>query len=214
MPRNDTRSETPSSPAQESSAEPIINIRGVKVGLGPLTREHLPTFTRWENDFTTGFYSGTPMRPRSLEAITAHLEEDLKGESRDRVGFIIYDLSTLKPIGDVVLREIWPVQGTAEMGISIGEKPYWGKGYGTEATTLILDYAFHALGLHNVMLRTADYNERAIGAYRRAGFREIGRRRESWKIGGRAYDTLYMECLSTEFSSPFPPVVPDPESGR
>jgi diamine N-acetyltransferase len=214
MPRNPTNADATTTPATALGAEPILNIRGVKVGLGPLTREHLPIFTRWENDFSIGFFSGTPMRPRSLEAITAHLEEDLKGESRDRVGFIIYDLATLKPIGDVLLRDIWPVQSTAEMGITLGEKAYWGKGYGTEATSLILDFAFHALGLHNVMLRTADYNERAIRAYLRAGFKEFGRRRESWKIGGRAYDTVYMECLATEFSSPFPPVVPEGGPGR
>src|SRR4051794_19782532 len=108
MPRNDTHSDTPATPLP--SAAPLINIRGVKVALGPLSREHLAIFARWENDFSVGLYSGSPMRPHSLEAITAHMEEDLKGERRDRVGFIIYDLATLKPIGDVVLRNIWPMQ--------------------------------------------------------------------------------------------------------
>ncbi len=186
----------------------------MKVGLGPLTREHLAIFARWENDFSVGLYSGSPMRPQSLEAITAHMEEDLKGERRDRVGFIIYDLATLKPIGDVVLRNIWPMQGLAEFGISLGEKAYWGKGFGTEATTLMLDYAFSVLGLHNVMLWTSSYNERAVGAYLRAGFKEFGRRRESWRVGGTWYDTIYMDCLASEFSSPFPRVVPELESTR
>ena len=214
MPRSDTRAETQATPTPDASAAPLINIRGVKVALGPLTREHFATFARWENDFSVGLYSGSPMRPQSLEAITAHMEEDLKGERRDRVGFIIYDLATLKPIGDVVLRNIWPMQGLAEFGISLGEKEYWGKGYGTEATALMLDYAFSVLGLHNVMLWTSAYNERAVGAYLRAGFKEFGRRRESWRVGNHYYDTIFMECLASEFTSPYPRVVPELEPRR
>jgi len=71
----------------------------------------------------------------------------------------------------------------------------------------VLDYAFNALGLHNVMLETFSYNERAIRAYTRAGFREMGRRRESARVGGRAYDDVYMDCLSTDFRNPLRPIL-------
>jgi RimJ/RimL family protein N-acetyltransferase len=89
---------------------------------------------------------------------------------------------------------------TAELGIVIGEPDCRGKGYGTEATRLILDYAFSALGLHNVMLRVFAYNEAAIRAYLKAGFKEIGRRREAHRQGGVAYDEVLMDCVSTELS--------------
>ncbi len=88
---------------------------------------------------------------------------------------------------------------TAEFGIMIGEKECWGKGYGTEATRLVLDYGFSSLGLHNIMLRAFSFNERALRAYRRAGFREFGRRREAIRLGGQAYDDVQMDCLATEF---------------
>ncbi len=78
-----------------------------------------------------------------------------------------------------------------------------GKGYGTESTRLMLDYGFNALGLHNIMLEVYSNNERGIHAYRRAGFREIGRRREVFERGGRLHDVVYMDCLATEFESPF-----------
>jgi RimJ/RimL family protein N-acetyltransferase len=81
----------------------------------------------------------------------------------------------------------------------VGEKDCWNKGYGTETTTLMLDYGFTALGLHNIMLRVFSYNERARRAYLRAGFKEIGRRREARRLAGRAYDVVYMDCLATEF---------------
>jgi diamine N-acetyltransferase len=210
MPRNDT----PKAADQALAAEPIINIRGEKVALGPFTRAHVPLFARWENDFAVGLYSGTPMRPRPQESFEAGFEERLKSERHDSVVFVIYDGASLKPIGDVGLRHIWPAQGIAEFGIAIGERDYWGKGYGTEATTLMLDFAFSVLGLRNVMLMTSAFNERAIRAYTRAGFKEFGRRREAWRVGDRYYDTVCMDYLASEFTSPLPRVIPPLERER
>ena len=99
------------------------------------------------------------------------------------------------------------------MGVGIGEHDCWGKGYGTEATRLILDYAFTVLGLHNVMLRVFSYNERAIRSYRKVGFKEMGRRRQAQRIGGQTYDVVYMDCLATDFTGSvlrqFLPPAPD-----
>jgi RimJ/RimL family protein N-acetyltransferase len=91
---------------------------------------------------------------------------------------------------------------TATYAISIGEPECWGKGYGTEATRLMLDYGFTALGLHNIMLTVLRHNEAGIRAYTRAGFREIGRRREAYPFAGQVYDIVMMDCLATEFESP------------
>jgi diamine N-acetyltransferase len=66
----------------------------------------------------------------------------------------------------------------------------------------MLDYGFAALGLHNILLHVYSYNERGIRAYTRAGFREIGRRREALRLAGQAHDIVYMDCLATEFQSP------------
>jgi RimJ/RimL family protein N-acetyltransferase len=86
--------------------------------------------------------------------------------------------------------------------IAIGEKECWGRGYGTEVTQLMLDYGFNVLGLHNIMLTVFSINRRGIRAYLRAGFREIGRRREAVERGGQLLDIVYMDCLATEFESP------------
>ena len=66
----------------------------------------------------------------------------------------------------------------------------------------MLDYGFVGLGLHNIMLRVYGHHERGIRAYTRAGFREIGRRREAFRLGGAIYDTILMDCLAGEFESP------------
>jgi RimJ/RimL family protein N-acetyltransferase len=191
----------------EVGERPIINITGEKVGLGPMHRDLMPLFLRWDNDFGVSIFSGDPLRPRSKELAEADYEKWSKEEPRYWVNFVIYELATLRAIGGAGLRHLDHVHGTAEYGISIGEKDCWGKGYGTETTILILDYAFTVLGLHNVLLETSSYNERAIRAYGRAGFREIGRRRESQRWGTRRYDTIYMDCLASEFRSPLRPVI-------
>lgn len=201
----------PSPAPAEPATPPIINITGERVALGPTSRDHLPLFARWDNDFAVTLYAGDPLRPNTRERIEAEYDKYGKEEPRHEVDFVIYERATLRPIGVTCLRDIDHVRGAAVFGISIGEKDCWSKGYGTETARLMLDYAFRVLGLHNVMLTTYSYNHRALGAYTRAGFREFGRQRECQRIGGRLYDVVYMDCLSAEFHSPLAPVVPLPE---
>jgi diamine N-acetyltransferase len=179
--------------------EPILNIVGEKVALGPHRRDLLPLYLKWINDFEVTRTLAVGMRPMTWEAEEEWYERI--GKSERDVSFTIYELATLRPIGTTGLHAIDHRHRTAEFGIMIGEKDCWGKGYGSEATALMLDYGFHALGLHNIMLRVYSFNERAVRAYTRAGFRVMGRRREAHRIGRRAYDVIYMDCLATEFQS-------------
>ena len=191
---------------QLSQEEPIINIRGEKVCLGPVYRGIIPLFAKWDNDFEVTVLAGDPLRPKSKDQIESDYTSFCKSEDR-WLAFVIYEAATMLPIGGTDLRHIDGTHRTAEFGISIGEKDCWGKGYGTETVILMLDYGFSVLGLHNIMLDTFSYNERAIRAYTRAGFREIGRRREATRLGGQVYDVVFMDCLATEFHSPLKPVV-------
>ncbi len=194
-----------------SDIEPVYNIVGTKVALGPGTREeNIQELYRAENDFATAMLSGDPLRPREREGYEANYDRYSKEGHPDWVSFIIYDRATATAIGGVGLRHMDHAKGIAELGIIITRKDYGGGGYGTEAITLILDYGFTVLGLHNVLLETYAYNERALRSYRKVGFKEIGRRREAQRIGDKRYDTIYMDILRTEFHSPFPPVVPLP----
>lgn len=184
----------------QSSEKPVLNIAGDGVALGPHRRELLPLYMRWVNDFEVTRTLAMGFRPVTLEWEQAWYDR-LASREQD-VLFTIYERATLRPIGATGLHKIDHAQRTAEFGIMIGEKGAWGKGYGTEATRLMLDYAFTGLGLHAVMLHSYSYNQRAIRAYARAGFKEAGRLREFHRIGGRAYDIILMDCLATEFESP------------
>ena len=75
------------------------------------------------------------------------------------------------------------------LGIGIGDKTYWGQGYGREAVQLLVDYGFRHHNLHKVWLEVHGRNQRAIRAYRACGFVEEGRLRQHvWSDG--AYDDL------------------------
>jgi RimJ/RimL family protein N-acetyltransferase len=128
--------------------------------------------------------------------------------------FTIYERATWRPIGTCGLHDLDHRNRTAEFGILIGEADARGKGYGTEATRLMLDYAFTALGVHNLMLRVFAYNRAGIRAYQKAGFREFGRRREAVWMAGRLWDVVYMECLATGFTSPVLADVFAPDAAR
>jgi diamine N-acetyltransferase len=185
---------------EHSNDQAVLNIVGEKVALGPHRRDLLSLYQRWINDFEVTRTLAAGLRPMTFEAEEAWYDRVVKSE-RDVV-FTIYEKTSMRPIGSTGLHAVDHPTRTAEFGMMLGEKDCWGKGYGTEVTMLMLDYAFTGLGLHNVMLRVHSHNERAIRAYKRAGYREIGRRREAHRLGGRAYDVVYMDCLVTDFESP------------
>ena len=114
--------------------------------------------------------------------------------------FIIYTKSEKKPIGSVYLRDINPQNKKAEFGIFIGELEYLGKGFGNEAAKLVLNYAFHILCLHKVMLRVFASNKRAIRSYEKAGFVQEGYFKDEVKIGNEYYDIIFMAILSNTYN--------------
>jgi RimJ/RimL family protein N-acetyltransferase len=173
---------------------------GQKVALGVFHRGLLPLELRWVNDLEVLRTDGVEPRLTTREAQAASYDRISTDPSR--IHFAVYERDSSRPVGMTNLRDIDHYEGTAEFGVTIGEKECWGRGYGTEATLLTLDYGFSVLGLHNIWLDVVAYNERGIRAYRRAGFREIGRRRQAHRFGGRRYDVIWMDCLATEFQSP------------
>ena len=180
------------------ATSPIFNIVGEKVALGPLRKDLVPTYLRWFNDFGTLRTLGQLPVPLTLEQEEKWYERAVTRGDSD-IAFTIYEKATARPIGNVDLRDIDHRNRTAAFGIAIGEPDARGKGYGTEATQLMLDYAFTAQGLHNVMLHVHEYNLAGIRAYTKAGFNEFGRRRECHFMGGRFWDLIHMECLASEW---------------
>lgn len=179
--------------------EPIFNIVGQKVALGPVRVDVLPIWLKWENDFEVTHTDGGVFGVMTGQTLEGLFKEGGKG---GEVRFLVYELATRRPIGTTNLANVDHRHRRAEFGICIGEKDCRGKGYGSEAAALTLDYGFTGLGFHNIVLYAASCNPRGLRAFARAGFREVGRRREALRLGGRAYDEVVMDCLASEFRSP------------
>jgi len=200
-----------SSPDEHQTPQLIINIVGERIALGPNCRDLVPTYQRWVNDFATlRTLGGIPPRPMTLEEEVAWYDRQANNEVR----FTVYERATWRPIGTTSLTEIDHRNRTATFGILIGELEARGKGYGTEATALTIDYAFTALGLHNVLLTLAEFNHAGRRAYEKVGFRECGRRHACRWMAGTMWDTIFMECLASEFTSPVLAQIFKPDDAR
>lgn len=188
----------------EPETEPILNLEGEKAALGPLRRELAPLYQKWMNDFETVRTLGRTAKPVTDEAQSAWLDARLAGSETDVV-FTIYERRTggsWRPAGCTGLHDIDFLHGKATLGILIGEPDARGRGLGTEAVRLLLDYGFTVLGLHNILLTVYAFNPAGIRCYEKAGFKIVGRRRESRRQANERHDEIYMDALASEFVSP------------
>jgi len=107
-------------------------------------------------------------------------------------------------IGSCELRLGPAAHRTADLGIAIGEPASLGKGYGTEAIGLLLEYGFGSLNLHRVELSVYANNPRAIRCYEKCGFRREGAKREARWWNGRFWDVFQYAVLAREWQSKTP----------
>lgn len=182
----------------DSSLHPIITIEGEQIALGPIRRDYMPLYERWMNQLSTTRFLNM--------GIYSHENEvdwyETVARSTTNSYFTIYELPEYRPIGGVNLHGIDRLHRKAELGIMIGEPDARGKGYGTEAVMLMCDFGFNALGLNSIMLLTSGWNVAGQKAYVKAGFTEIGRRREARWFLDRYWDDVYYDILASEFESP------------
>jgi diamine N-acetyltransferase len=173
-------------------------LRGLQVSLVQAERDHQNDYLGWVNDFVVQRTSGMLPMPWSEQRFDEWFGRRVMNTA-DAVWFTITENPTGRPVGFCGVRDIDLLHRTGEFFITIGEADCRGKGYGTEATRLTLEYSFNLLNLHNVFLDVSSASLAGIRAYEKAGFCQIGRRRESLIMGGNTFDWIYMECLSTEF---------------
>ena len=173
----------------------------VLTGSRVILRRHVPAnlaaFRRWYADpeiARLARYQEAPMRPEEIERFFA-----ARVVGTDALAMAIHERSTGRLVGTCAFSQLDADNGSALYHITIGEADVWGLGYGTEATRLMVDHAFGTLGLHRVALFVFEFNERAIRAYRRAGFVLEGRARQSIRREDRWWDELAMSMLDTDW---------------
>lgn len=145
----------------------IMPIESDRIFLRKLTETDVtPTYCSWLNDPEVNKYLET--KSATLKSLKKYVQAKIANPHCVFMG--IFDKATGKHIGNVKLEPIDRERGSAVFGIMIGDKNYWGKGFGTEATKLFVQYAFYVLGLSVVSLGVIENNASAVKSYQKAGF--------------------------------------------
>ena len=117
----------------------------------------------------------------------------------------IEDKSTNSFLGTTSFFGISKQHQRAEFGIAIHNPENFGKGFGTDATKVMLWFGFHILGLNTIVLETLEKNKRAQRAYEKAGFKRIGIFRQASYMAGTFNDHVIMDITREDFLKEYPP---------
>jgi RimJ/RimL family protein N-acetyltransferase len=175
-------------------------LAGERVRLRGVRDDDLPTLAKWEMDPGRMTTLSSRVVPPSEAAAKEHIAK-WSANDKDDLGFAIETLDDPRVlVGNIGLWGARPKDRCATLGIALGRE-YIGRGYGTDALRVIVDYGFREMGLHRIQLGVAPFNPAGIRAYEKAGFVEEGRLRESVLHDGRWYDEVLMSVLDHEWAA-------------
>ncbi len=169
-------------------------IKGKLVTLRPIRMSDARRFVKWLGDKRVN---------RFIATRNVSMKEELKWirslrQKKDNLHFAI-DTKDGIHIGSLDFREIEKRNRHSFFGILIGDKRFWGKGYGTEAMQLLLDYGFKKLKLRRITLWVYAFNARAIALYKKLGFKKAGVLKKRTFLNGKWYDDILMSVTKEEF---------------
>ena len=174
-------------------------IAGSQVYLRPLERADLnDRYLGWLNDPEVTRYMESGTFPTTLEDLEGFYKEVTS--SQNQVILAIVDAKSDQHIGNVKLGPIHWIHRQGTFGILIGDKKFWGKGIGLEATRLMVEYGFNRLNLRRIDLGVFAEHESAVRCYEKAGFKPEGTMREALFQAGEYKDRLCMGLLRSEYS--------------
>ncbi|MFX1268439.1 MAG: GNAT family N-acetyltransferase [Promethearchaeota archaeon] len=173
--------------------------KGENIKLAPLKREYIEKFLEWLNDPEITQYL---MMYRPL---TRDMEEEWFDNLKTKENTIIFSILLTenngkeKLIGNCGIDDINWKDRVGHCGVFIGDKENQGKGYGTEALCLLVDYGFNTLNLNRIELIVYDFNIRAMNCYKKVGFIEEGHKRQATFKNGKYHDVIIMSLLREEW---------------
>lgn len=173
-------------------------LKGENIRLTAIKDEDIKIIIGWYEDGSfSRYFDVMPSSPKTEEQIT----KEIKGqqEGKNSFAFAIRSILTEEILGYIELDGIIWNQGVATVGIGLGNNSDRGKGYGKEALRLIQAFAFKELNLHRLQLNVISYNQGAISAYEKVGFKREGTYREFVNRDGRRWDLYLYGLLRQEY---------------
>jgi RimJ/RimL family protein N-acetyltransferase len=173
-------------------------VYGERVVLRALEETDLDHCMSWVNDPQVTHFLSSFLFPVSRSAELAFIQRAARGDDpHNRVLAICLHDGTY--LGNIGLHRIDYRNGTAEVGLVIGARQYWGQGYAREALLCLMQFAFNQLGLRKLTLRVFADNQRALRLYQRCGFQVEGVLKEQHFAHGRYLDEVHMACFARDF---------------
>lgn len=173
-------------------------LQGDRIRLRPLAENDLPILEQWWADPEWAVLQQAVVRPRPAGSMIETFQGWSANDDPAATGFCVSPLDGDELLGHVTLFGITAQQRSATFAIIMGPDSA-GRGYGSDAIKTMTRYGFDELGLHRIGLQVWAFNERAIAAYRKAGYIEEGRRREVVFHAGRFHDEIQMGLLAREW---------------
>ena len=151
----------------------------------------------WLNNHEVTRYLETGKFPSTPQTVRKYLERFI--ESTTDLIFAIVDRETEQHIGNITLNNINWIHRTADTGILIGQKEFWGRGYAFEAWSLIIEYAFERLGLRKIIAGSIADNLPSIHVLKKLGFKIEGTFRQQFLVEGAYRDAVCFGLFKEEF---------------
>jgi RimJ/RimL family protein N-acetyltransferase len=171
-------------------------LEGEKVYLRPISVDDTETYLQLLTDPKTRKLTGT-QKSFNKEQIRDYITS--RNQDPSNVLLLISLQINDKVIGDIQLLEIDTINQSCYIRISIESEENQGKGYGTEALKLMLEYGFGILHLHRIELNVFSFNKRALHVYENLGFKIEGIQREALFYDHQYHDSIIMSMLAHEY---------------
>ncbi len=176
--------------------DPAYRQSAKRVYLRPLSESDASeAYAGWINDPEVNKYLAS--KSATIESIRQYIKEKLSQPNVEFYGIFTNDGD--KHIGTTKLEPINLAEGHATIGILIGDKAFWGAGYGPEAMSRLMRHAFDDLGVKEVRLGVLSENQRGLKAYPKIGFHITKEDPASVPMDGKMYDQTWMVCLKHDF---------------
>ncbi|OGI87764.1 hypothetical protein A2995_00600 [Candidatus Nomurabacteria bacterium RIFCSPLOWO2_01_FULL_33_24] len=177
--------------------EKIIFLEGNKVILRPIRKEtDLELFTRFFNDPEVRFYLSSVF-PKTIRDEENWFDNQVG--KNDNVILSIETREDSRLVGLMGLHRINWISKTAFTGACLGEKEYWGKGYGTDAKMILLNYAFNTLNLRKICSTAYDFNKRSQKYNQKCGYQIEGLRKKQFFVRGSYCDEVLLAVYKKDW---------------
>lgn len=169
---------------------------GEKVNLRPIGVDDAPAMLAALLDPDVAYWTGN-LETYTLEQVKAHCARVSKDEGR--LDYAITTKGDPGYIGEAVLQDIDWAHKSAHFRVALASSKWFGKGFGGEATRLLLAHGFETLGLNRIELEVYEFNARARALYAKLGFVDEGVRRQVFLRDGSFHNACLMSILSEEY---------------